>query len=437
MVIPSMSSTGSGPAAWLTGSIDMNSRGPGLIEQTERRLRNGGTLSAFGSVNMYGMDGNQTAAGAMVQGGYMIQAMSVNAGAAIVLSPAVPICSLPVNIAVGATVSGGANIFQQDRLVRAGVQENYDPMQFLQSTFFGALDKAMQTNCFRAGTPIIYNHERQAKPIEQFRPGDYVLSRDEFDPCGALRCKEVLNVFRRTARIWEIGVRGRTIGTTNEHPFFVLGKMDFVPTWELRVGEVFLSDDGQWVRVEKVHDTGRYECVYNLRIADFHTYFVGGADWGFSVWAHNPPECQGEPNGQGDTKNPLPGQPGFIGPLTQSQAHAGINPATGSGSYSSFKNTNGSAGSGFAWHHIVEQTPNAGNFPAGALQNQGNIIPLPHGAGTVHSQISGYYSSIRGFTGGQTVRQWLNGQSFNAQFEFGIQVINELGGAQFLPSQLR
>ena len=27
--------------------------------------------------------------------------------------------------------------------------------------------------------------------------------------------------------------------------------------------------------------------VYNLRIADYHTYFVGSRDWGFSVWAHN------------------------------------------------------------------------------------------------------------------------------------------------------
>jgi hypothetical protein len=27
--------------------------------------------------------------------------------------------------------------------------------------------------------------------------------------------------------------------------------------------------------------------VYNLRVADFHTYFVGCDEWGFSVWAHN------------------------------------------------------------------------------------------------------------------------------------------------------
>ena len=27
--------------------------------------------------------------------------------------------------------------------------------------------------------------------------------------------------------------------------------------------------------------------VYNLRVADWHTYFVGCDEWGFSVWAHN------------------------------------------------------------------------------------------------------------------------------------------------------
>jgi hypothetical protein len=27
--------------------------------------------------------------------------------------------------------------------------------------------------------------------------------------------------------------------------------------------------------------------VYNLRVADFHTYFVGSSLWGFDVWVHN------------------------------------------------------------------------------------------------------------------------------------------------------
>jgi hypothetical protein len=30
----------------------------------------------------------------------------------------------------------------------------------------------------------------------------------------------------------------------------------------------------------KIEDTGRYETVYNLRVQDYDTYFVGAQDWG-------------------------------------------------------------------------------------------------------------------------------------------------------------
>jgi hypothetical protein len=39
--------------------------------------------------------------------------------------------------------------------------------------------------------------------------------------------------------------------------------------------------------VEGVWDTGETVRVYNLQIAEYHTYFVGTSEWGFSVWAHN------------------------------------------------------------------------------------------------------------------------------------------------------
>src|SRR5262249_15769449 len=34
------------------------------------------------------------------------------------------------------------------------------------------------------------------------------------------------------------------------------------------------------------------------QVAEYHTYFVGSPDWGFSVWAHNAGKCDGsnEPN---------------------------------------------------------------------------------------------------------------------------------------------
>src|SRR6266404_1401581 len=39
--------------------------------------------------------------------------------------------------------------------------------------------------------------------------------------------------------------------------------------------------------VQQVAQTLVRERVYNLRVAEFNTYFVGCDEWGFSVWAHN------------------------------------------------------------------------------------------------------------------------------------------------------
>jgi hypothetical protein len=55
----------------------------------------------------------------------------------------------------------------------------------------------------------------------------------------------------------------------------------------LKVGDWLLTQDGLCVRVEDLLDTGEYETLYNFRVADHHTYFVGCDEWGFSVWAHN------------------------------------------------------------------------------------------------------------------------------------------------------
>jgi RHS repeat-associated protein len=139
-------------------------------------------------------------------------------------------------------------------------------------------------SCFCAGTPLLT--PEGSTTIELSRVGDLVLSRSDDDTTGPLVAKVVEEVFIRQGRILELRVRGRVIGTTAEHPFWVYNRGWF-PAGELRVGEWLLSHDGQWVVVEEVKETGRVETVYNLRVSDFHTYFVGGEDWGFSVWAHN------------------------------------------------------------------------------------------------------------------------------------------------------
>lgn len=101
----------------------------------------------------------------------------------------------------------------------------------------------------------------------------------------------------------------------------------------------------------------------------------------------------------------------------------------GFNSFSAFKRAMGPAGQGQAWHHIVEQTPgNLAKFGNQTIHNTGNLMKLPHGAGSIHAKISGHYSSKQFFTNGQTVRQWLSTQSYQAQYDYGIKMLKQFGG---------
>jgi hypothetical protein len=109
-------------------------------------------------------------------------------------------------------------------------------------------------------------------------------------------------------------------------------------------------------------------------------------------------------------------------------AAAGVSPVgfRSWGSFSGLKSALGSAGEGKQWHHIVEQTEgNVQRFGPHALHNTENVIAIDEG---VHRQISAYYSSKDPrFTGGLTVRQWLSGQSFQAQRAFGLKILQDYG----------
>jgi hypothetical protein len=41
------------------------------------------------------------------------------------------------------------------------------------------------------------------------------------------------------------------------------------------------------VPVEEVSEPREVVTVYNFRVADFHTYFVGTPAWKFAIWTHN------------------------------------------------------------------------------------------------------------------------------------------------------
>jgi RHS repeat-associated protein len=138
--------------------------------------------------------------------------------------------------------------------------------------------------CFVAGTPLLTPDG--AKPIEEFRAGDLILSRAEADLYGLPDAKPVEEVFTRVAPTLRLTVSGRVIETTHEHPVYVIGK-GWRCAKELERGDALASHNAETGVVEQVAESGGVVTVYNLRVADWHTYFVGCREWGFSVWAHN------------------------------------------------------------------------------------------------------------------------------------------------------
>jgi len=142
--------------------------------------------------------------------------------------------------------------------------------------------------CFAGGTPIRLADgcDRTWKPIEEILVGDRVLSRHEDDPDGPAVAQVVEEIFVRVAPILQLTIAGRIIATTAEHPFYVRDR-GWTPAGELQAGDQLASLDGSWLAVDSLTDSGLLTTVYNFRVSDYHTYFVGTDDWAFAVWAHH------------------------------------------------------------------------------------------------------------------------------------------------------
>ena len=103
-----------------------------------------------------------------------------------------------------------------------------------------------------------------------------------------------------------------------------------------------------------------------------------------------------------------------------------ISPNQGFDSFRKLKKALGSAGEGRHWHHIVEQSQiKKSGFSANMIHNTDNIISVD---AATHAKITGYYSSTQyRFTNGLSIRDWLTGQSFETQYEFGIKTLKDFG----------
>jgi RHS repeat-associated protein len=277
---------------------------------------------AMGSLPLYGPNGNMNAAQAMTQAGYAIQELNQAAlrpltiVASFVCPPLAPMLSFTSS---GFYLTSG----QYGNAALAGIQglAGLNPCGYLRPIVLGAngINGAVMTyeayqnfangqklmgfmclagalgsifpfmtSCFAAGTPLLTPTGEKA--IEDFRPGDWVLSAPEHHPDGAVEPRQVEEVLTSHGHLISLHIGKEIVRTTKEHPFYVKDR-GWVLAGTLEKGQRLRSDDGRWLPIDAVIDNGEEAAVYNLRVADYHTYFVGSRSWGFSIWAHNADYC--------------------------------------------------------------------------------------------------------------------------------------------------
>jgi hypothetical protein len=84
----------------------------------------------------------------------------------------------------------------------------------------------------------------------------------------------------------------------------------------------------------------------------------------------------------------------------------------------------GKAPEGMHWHHIVEQNK-AAEFGQRRIQSIDNIVAIPE---KEHTDLSAFYASKQYFSEPNRVRDWLRGQSFETQYEFGMAQLKRILG---------
>jgi len=167
------------------------------------------------------------------------------------------------------------------------------------------LDTARRApQCFVAGTLV--QTANGARPIEEIKEGDIVLSSDpKLDKeAVAPQPQQVIRTFARTAPVvLDIHIGAETITATPEHPFWVVGA-GWTAAGELRRGSAVLTKDGIVVHVDAVERREGEFKVYNFEVSTAHTYYVSA----LGVLVHN--QCL-TPTNQGASRAGKTGPPKF------------------------------------------------------------------------------------------------------------------------------
>ncbi|PSK88050.1 intein/intein [Murinocardiopsis flavida] len=148
-------------------------------------------------------------------------------------------------------------------------------------------------NSFVPGTQVLLA-DGSTLPIEEIAVGDEVLA---FDPrTGKEGPRPVTDLIEGSGKKTLVtitvtddsGATG-TVTATDEHPFWSPEDAEWLDAEDLRPGDRLRTAEGEWAEVRATATrTSPDRDVYNLTIADLHTYYVGR---GSGLLTHNDERC--------------------------------------------------------------------------------------------------------------------------------------------------
>jgi hypothetical protein len=154
------------------------------------------------------------------------------------------------------------------------VAHSLDNAQALSDDAVRALADLPQPCSFDADTLV--STSRGAVPISSINPGDLVLAFNE--------ATQTTGYYTTTAAFSHIDetILTLTIGqdvlvTTPEHPFFVEER--WIAAGDLEIGDVVTSASGVFGNVQHIEVSHQPQRMYNLTVAQAHTYYVGTDEW--------------------------------------------------------------------------------------------------------------------------------------------------------------
>jgi hypothetical protein len=180
------------------------------------------------------------------------------------------------NISAAHPVAAAAVGGVAETAVECGLAGNCNTGDYVMGALTGGLSKAGGAPCSFSANTLVATDEGLI-PIGEVIGGKIVLAYNEVT--GELGYYPVEAVWAHTDPvIVYLVIEGERIETTPEHPFYT-SEAEWIAAGELRLGDLIRQASGRYGRVQAVEFVSQPEVMYNLTVAEAHTYFVGVGRW--------------------------------------------------------------------------------------------------------------------------------------------------------------